>query len=108
MPEQRAGRGAGDPVSRTRFRPWATNSPHSFTKTAPIPSDPAGSGKPSPAPHRFRLLLDQGFPKPPGFGVEEVDRSIEVVHFGDSYRDGAGGSTIRSKSGANCSPTFPR
>ena len=46
-----------------------------------------GSGKPSPAPHRFRLLLDQGFPKPQGFRVEEVDRSIEVVHFGDSYRD---------------------
>lgn len=46
-----------------------------------------GSGKPSPAPHRFRLLLDQGFPKPPGFRVEEIDRSIEVVHFGDSYRD---------------------
>ncbi|GEM_PF-1125295 len=45
------------------------------------------SGKPSPAPHRFRLLLDRGFPKPPGFGVEEVDRSIEVVHFGDSSRD---------------------
>jgi hypothetical protein len=46
-----------------------------------------GSGKPSTAPRRFWLLLDQGFPKPPGFRVEEVDRSIEVVHFGDSYRD---------------------
>lgn len=46
-----------------------------------------GSGKPSPTPRRFRLLLDQGFPKPPGFRVEEIDRSIEVVHFGDSFRD---------------------
>jgi hypothetical protein len=28
----------------------------------------------------FRLLLDQGFPKPPGFNPESVDKHIEVVH----------------------------
>lgn len=31
----------------------------------------------------FRLLLDQGFPKPPGFAVQAVDRTVEVVHLHD-------------------------
>ncbi len=31
---------------------------------------------------RFRLLLDQNFPNPPGFDVAEVDSSVEVVHLG--------------------------
>jgi hypothetical protein len=31
----------------------------------------------------FRLLLDQGFPKPPGFAVRAVDRTVEVVHLHD-------------------------
>ncbi len=30
----------------------------------------------------FRLLLDQGFPKPP-WSVPELDRSVTVVHFSD-------------------------
>jgi hypothetical protein len=31
----------------------------------------------------FRLLLDQGFPKPPNFDVHELDRTVEVVHLSD-------------------------
>lgn len=31
----------------------------------------------------FRLLLDQGFPKPPGFTVHAVDRTVDVVHLHD-------------------------
>lgn len=34
-------------------------------------------------PPEFRLLLDQGFPKPPGFAVQHVDNTIEVVHLSD-------------------------
>lgn len=32
---------------------------------------------------RFRLLLDQGFPKPPGFAVRAVDATVDVVHLHD-------------------------
>ncbi len=31
-------------------------------------------------PPKFRLLLDQGFPKPPGFAIRTVDDSIDVLH----------------------------
>ena len=32
---------------------------------------------------RYRLLLDQNFPKPPGFDVSQVDANVEVVHLTD-------------------------
>lgn len=38
---------------------------------------------PNPQRPDFRLLLDQGFPKPPGFAVQAVDRTVEVVHLYD-------------------------
>lgn len=31
-------------------------------------------------PERFRLLLDQGFPNPPGFRPESVDKNLSVEH----------------------------
>lgn len=31
----------------------------------------------------FRLLLDQGFPKPTGFAISELDQSVSVVHLSD-------------------------
>lgn len=31
----------------------------------------------------FRLLLDQGFPKPTGFAISELDRSVTVTHLSD-------------------------
>ena len=34
----------------------------------------------SPPPKHFRLLLDQGFPNPPRFEPEQVDRNLSVVH----------------------------
>jgi hypothetical protein len=34
----------------------------------------------SPPPRQFRLLLDQGFPNPPGFRPESVDRNLSVKH----------------------------
>jgi hypothetical protein len=34
-------------------------------------------------PPEFRLRLDQGFPKPPGFAVQHVDNSVEVVSLSD-------------------------
>ena len=34
-------------------------------------------------PERIRLLLDQGFPKPPGFDPSQVDRNLEWVHLYD-------------------------
>ena len=34
-------------------------------------------------PESFRLLLDQGFPKPPGFTVRALDRSVSVEHLND-------------------------
>jgi hypothetical protein len=36
-----------------------------------------------PETRRLRLLLDQGFPKPPRFNLEDVDSSIEAVHLYD-------------------------
>ena len=42
---------------------------------------------------RFRLLLDQGFPKPPGFDAEAVDKMIEVVHLSDWAPDLSEAST---------------
>ena len=35
---------------------------------------------PSRSRPRFRLLLDQGFPKPPGFTLSAVDTTVEAVH----------------------------
>jgi hypothetical protein len=34
----------------------------------------------TPQPRNFRLLLDQGFPNPPGFTVRSIDNTVEVVH----------------------------
>ena len=34
-------------------------------------------------PERIRLLLDQGFPKPPGFDPSDVDRNLEWIHLWD-------------------------
>ena len=34
-------------------------------------------------PARYRVLLDQNFPKPPGFDISEVDKTVEVVHIAD-------------------------
>jgi hypothetical protein len=36
--------------------------------------------------HNLRLLLDQGFPKPPGFDVRSIDGSLEVIHLNDFDR----------------------
>lgn len=41
------------------------------------------STSPSHRPPDFRLLLDQGFPKPPGFAVRSVDATVEVQHLHD-------------------------
>jgi len=38
---------------------------------------------PSPKQPELRLLLDQGFPKPPGFNLAFVDRTVEAVHLSD-------------------------
>jgi hypothetical protein len=38
-------------------------------------------------PERIRLLLDQGFPKPPGFEPADVDRNLEWVHLSDWKRE---------------------
>jgi hypothetical protein len=34
----------------------------------------------SPSPPEYRLLLDQGFPKPPTFDLRELDKTIKVEH----------------------------
>lgn len=34
-------------------------------------------------PEPFKLLLDQGFPKPPGFTVRMLDHSVSVVHLSE-------------------------
>ena len=34
-------------------------------------------------PEHIRLLLDQGFPKPPGFNPSDVDRNLQWVHLWD-------------------------
>lgn len=41
------------------------------------------SSSPNQLPRKFRLLLDQGFPKPPGFAVHAVDQTVDVVHLSD-------------------------
>jgi len=35
---------------------------------------------PPAQPRKIRLLLDQGFPNPPGFTVEAIDHTVEVVN----------------------------
>jgi hypothetical protein len=46
-----------------------------------------------PEKRRLRLLLDQGFPKPPRFNLEDVDSSIEAVHLYDFDRSLSENST---------------
>lgn len=41
------------------------------------------SSSQSLSPPDFRLLLDQGFPKPPGFSVRAVDQTVDVTHLHD-------------------------
>lgn len=52
---------------------------------------PTGSNEPRPEP--FSLLLDQGFPKPTAFAVEELDQSVRVQHLSDFRPDLAARST---------------
>lgn len=33
--------------------------------------------------NRIRLLLDQGFPKPPGFALNTVDATVDAIHLSD-------------------------
>lgn len=40
-----------------------------------------------PETKRVRLLLDQGFPKPPGFTLKSVDATIDAVHLSDFDRE---------------------
>ncbi len=42
---------------------------------------------PRSKPPELRLLLDQGFPKPPGFNLAFVDRTVEAVHLSDFDRE---------------------
>jgi hypothetical protein len=37
----------------------------------------------TPPPRNLKLLLDQGFPKPPGFTVHSIDRTLDVIHLSD-------------------------
>lgn len=37
----------------------------------------------SPERRPYRILLDQNFPKPPGFDISDVDQTVEVVHLAD-------------------------
>lgn len=41
------------------------------------------SSSPTTQPRKIKLLLDQGFPKPSGFDIHAIDRTIEVVHLHD-------------------------
>lgn len=41
----------------------------------------------SPPPEQIRLLLDQGFPKPPGFEPSDVDRNLVWSHLWDWKRE---------------------
>ena len=52
----------------------------------------ASTSQNTPQPE-FRLLLDQGFPKPPRFDVHELDQTVEVVHLSDFARELAEQST---------------
>ena len=45
------------------------------------------------SPPEFRLLLDQGFPKPTGFVIEALDQSVRVSHLSDYAPDLAARST---------------
>lgn len=38
-------------------------------------------------PEKLRILLDQGFPNPPGFQISQVDKNIEVQHLSSWRRD---------------------
>lgn len=38
-------------------------------------------------PEQIRLLLDQGFPKPPGFEPSDVDRNLDWIHLWDWKRE---------------------
>lgn len=42
---------------------------------------------------RFKLLLDQGFPKPPGFAIGAVDATVDVTHLFDFDRGLSDNST---------------
>jgi hypothetical protein len=54
----------------------------------------ASSPSDTPPEHpRLRLLLDQGFPKPPRFKLEDVDSNIEAVHLYDFDRSLSENST---------------
>lgn len=41
----------------------------------------------SPKQPELRLLLDQGFPKPPGFTVRSIDDTVDVQHLSDFRPD---------------------
>lgn len=41
---------------------------------------------PNLSPPEFRLLLDQGFPKPPGFSLKALDNTVEAIHLSDFDR----------------------
>jgi hypothetical protein len=54
----------------------------------------ASSPSDTPPEHRrLRLLLDQGFPKPPRFKLEDVDSNIEATHLYDFDRSLSENST---------------
>ena len=48
---------------------------------------------PNSSPPEFRILLDQGFPKPTGFVIEALDQSVRVSHLSDFAPDLAASST---------------
>ena len=47
----------------------------------------------SQLPPEIRLLLDQGFPKPPGFNMTALDNTVEVIHLYDFDRSLSENST---------------
>ena len=49
-------------------------------------SDCVPTGSRNRSRPEFKLLLDQGFPKPPGFAVNAVDKTVKVVHLHDFDR----------------------
>ncbi len=50
-------------------------------------SSNSGSGERTPPRGKYRLLLDQGFPNPPGFDVEKVDAGVKATHLYAFDRD---------------------
>jgi hypothetical protein len=48
---------------------------------------------PNPPPRRIKLLLDQGFPNPPGFTVSAIDHTVEVSNLREFDRSLAENST---------------